>query len=60
MSAGPAARIIGDFPIALPRPRDVADIKLSPAFHEVHRRIWTLLKQEVLKAYGQMEEGTQA
>jgi NitT/TauT family transport system ATP-binding protein len=59
MSAGPSARIIGDFPIALPRPRDVADIKLSRAFQDVHRKIWALLKQEVLKAYSQIDEGTQ-
>ncbi|MEQ1938554.1 ABC transporter ATP-binding protein [Mesorhizobium sp. CN5-321] len=57
MSAGPAARIIGDFPIALPRPRDVADIKLSAGFQEAHRLIWTMLKEEVLKAYGQTAEG---
>jgi len=57
MSAGPAARIVGDFPIALPRPRDVADIKLSAGFQEAHRLIWTMLKEEVLKAYGQTAEG---
>ena len=27
MSAGPAARIIGDFAVALPRPRDIAEVQ---------------------------------
>ena len=51
MSTGPAARIIGDFPIALERPRDIGEIKLEPAFQALHRDIWHLLKKEVLKAY---------
>jgi NitT/TauT family transport system ATP-binding protein len=51
MSAGPAARIIGDWPVALPRPRDIAEIRLERAFHELHRDIWMTLKAEVLKTY---------
>jgi len=53
MSAGPAARIIGDWRVPLPRPRDIADIKLDPAFHALHREIWQMLKAEVLKGYEQ-------
>jgi len=56
MSAGPSARLIGDFPIALPRPRDISEIKLEAAFQAIHREIWHLLKREVLKAYGDLEE----
>ncbi|MBI1244736.1 MAG: ATP-binding cassette domain-containing protein [Alphaproteobacteria bacterium] len=55
MSAGPAARIIGDWRIALSRPRDIADIKLDPAFHALHRDIWQMLKSEVVKGYAQSE-----
>ncbi|MGN6550182.1 MAG: ABC transporter ATP-binding protein [Pararhizobium sp.] len=51
MSAGPAARIIGDFPIPLDRPRDIGEIKLEPKFQAAHREIWHMLKQEVMKAY---------
>ena len=40
MSAGPAARIIGDWKVALPRPRDIAEIKVERAFHDLHREIW--------------------
>ena len=53
MSAGPAARIIGDWTVALPRPRDIAEIKLDKAFHDLHREIWHMLKSEVLKGYAQ-------
>jgi len=52
MSAGPAARILGDHAIDLARPRDAADVRLSPRFHELHKAIWAELKTEVLKAYG--------
>jgi NitT/TauT family transport system ATP-binding protein len=57
MSAGPAARIIGDWKVGLPRPRDIADIKLERAFHELHREIWASLKAEVLKGYAQTGGG---
>jgi len=53
MSAGPAARIIGDWKVALPRPRDIAEVKLGPAFRDLHREIWAVLKAEVLKGYAQ-------
>jgi NitT/TauT family transport system ATP-binding protein len=51
MSAGPAARIIGDWSVALPRPRDIAEVRHEKAFQDLHREIWALLKAEVLKAY---------
>jgi NitT/TauT family transport system ATP-binding protein len=53
LSAGPATHPIGDFPIALPRPRDVAEIRLAPAFIALHDRIWHSMKEEVLKGYAQ-------
>ena len=53
MSAGPAARIIGDWRVELPRPRDTAEVKLDQAFHRLHREIWQKLKDEVLKGYAQ-------
>jgi NitT/TauT family transport system ATP-binding protein len=53
MSAGPAARIIGEWRVPLARPRDIAEVKLDRAFHELHREIWQVLKDEVLKGYAQ-------
>jgi sulfonate transport system ATP-binding protein len=57
MSAGPAARIIGDWRVPLPRPRDIAEIKLAPVFHRLHHDIWQMLKSEVLKGYAQTGGG---
>lgn len=54
MSAGPRARIIGDHPIAIERPRDASDVRLDPQFHEIHRAIWNQLKAEVVKAYAEI------
>jgi len=55
MSAGPAARIIGDWKVPLPRPRDIAEVKHEKPFQDLHREIWTVLKKEVLKGYAQTE-----
>jgi NitT/TauT family transport system ATP-binding protein len=55
MSAGPAARIIGDFRVALPRPRDIAEVRLEPDFHRIHKEIWSQLRLEVQKGYAQGE-----
>src|SRR5213595_2258441 len=51
LSAGPEAHPIGDFRIDLPRPRDVSEIRMTPAFLALHREIWAAMKEEVLKAY---------
>ncbi len=55
MSAGPAASIIGDWRVPLARPRDISEVRLDPAFHELHRNIWHKLKTEVVKGYAQSE-----
>lgn len=53
MSAGPASRPIGEFAIDIPRPRDVAEVKMTPRFLELHAAIWGVLREEVLKGYQQ-------
>jgi NitT/TauT family transport system ATP-binding protein len=58
MSAGPAARIIGTFPIDLPRPRDIGDIRHQPRFNDLHAAIWATLRDEVKKAYAFGEGST--
>jgi NitT/TauT family transport system ATP-binding protein len=57
MSAGPAAGILGDWPVPLSRPRDIAEVKLDPAFARIHREIWQMLKSEVLKGYARTGGG---
>jgi NitT/TauT family transport system ATP-binding protein len=53
MSAGPGSHPIGEFAIDLPRPRDVAEVKVVPRFMELHAAIWAVLREEVLKGYQQ-------
>jgi NitT/TauT family transport system ATP-binding protein len=53
MSAGPASRPIGEFAIDLPRPRDVAEVRTAPRFIELHRAIWDVMRDEVLRGYQQ-------
>jgi NitT/TauT family transport system ATP-binding protein len=53
LSAGPATRPIGEFEIDLARPRDVAEVRTQPRFVELHRQIWNVLRDEVLKGYAQ-------
>jgi NitT/TauT family transport system ATP-binding protein len=60
LSAGPATHPIGDYVIDLPRPRDVSEIRLTPAFIALHDRIWHAMKAEVLKGYQQTRNRTSA
>jgi NitT/TauT family transport system ATP-binding protein len=53
MSAGPSSKIIGDWRVPLKRPRDISEVRLEKEFHELHREIWNVLKDEVLKGYAQ-------
>ncbi len=56
LSAGPETRPIGEYAIDLPRPRDVAEIRLTPRFIELHTEIWHRMKDEVLKGYAQQQK----
>ncbi len=53
LSAGPGSHPIGEFSIDIPRPRDVAEVKMTPRFIELHQAIWDVLREEVLKGYAQ-------
>jgi len=51
LSAGPA-RIKGVYEVDLPRPRDVAEIRLNPRFTALYNRIWADLREEVRRSQG--------
>jgi NitT/TauT family transport system ATP-binding protein len=55
LSAGPGTHPIGEFVIDLPRPRDVAEVRMQPRFVELHAAIWAVLRDEVLKGYAQQK-----
>jgi NitT/TauT family transport system ATP-binding protein len=48
---------VGEWTVPLPRPRDIADIRLEALFHKLHREIWAVLKAEVLKTYAAGSNG---
>ncbi len=56
LSAGPGSHPIGEFAVDLPRPRDVAEVRATPRFVELHQAIWAVLRDEVLKGYRQQLE----
>ncbi len=56
LSAGPEARPLGEYLIDIPRPRDVAEVRLTPRFLELHTEIWHAMKDEVLKGYAQQRK----
>jgi NitT/TauT family transport system ATP-binding protein len=49
LSCGPA-RVKGDYPVPLQRPRDVAEIRLERAFNDIYTRIWSDLREEVKRS----------
>ena len=53
LSAGPASQPIGEFRVDIERPRDVAEVKMTARFVELHAAIWAVLREEVLKGYRQ-------
>lgn len=52
LSAGPASHVVRRYPVDLERPRNLLDLRTQPAFMDIYRRIWSDLKQEVLRSHG--------
>ena len=50
-TAGPAARIKGDYRIDLPRPRNVAETSFARGFVELYQRVWADLREEVMQSH---------
>ncbi len=51
LTAGPRARLKGDYPVSLPRPRNVVEARFIPGFAEIYEHVWTDLREEVLASY---------
>src|SRR5262252_8578270 len=49
-TAGPGT-VKGSYPIALPRPRNVSEIRFEPQFQRIYQEIWTDLRDEVQVSY---------
>jgi NitT/TauT family transport system ATP-binding protein len=50
LTAGPGT-VKGVYPVDLPRPRNVAEIRLLPEFARIYKEIWNDLRDEVLVSY---------
>jgi NitT/TauT family transport system ATP-binding protein len=50
LSAGPAARIVAQHRVTLERPRDLMELRTAPAFVDLYRKIWAVLREEVVKS----------
>jgi NitT/TauT family transport system ATP-binding protein len=57
LSAGPAARVVARHPIALERPRELMDLRTTPAFVDLYRAIWAVLREEVIKSQRTVTHG---
>jgi NitT/TauT family transport system ATP-binding protein len=51
LTAGPAATVKATYPIDLPRPRTVQEIRFQPHFVDLYQQIWQALGAEVNIAY---------
>src|SRR5205085_7573502 len=50
-TAGPNVTIKGDYPVRLPRPRNVVEVRFVPGFAELYQTLWRDLKEEVMASY---------
>jgi NitT/TauT family transport system ATP-binding protein len=50
-TAGPNATLKGDYPVRLPRPRNVAEARFISGFAEIYETVWRNLREEVMAAY---------
>ena len=55
LSAGPAARIVARHAVTLERPRDLMELRTAPAFVDLYRAIWAVLREEVVKSQRAVE-----
>jgi NitT/TauT family transport system ATP-binding protein len=50
LSAGPASRVVARYAVTLERPRDLMELRTSPAFVDLYKATWSVLRQEVIKS----------
>ena len=56
ITAGPGT-VKSNYAVDLPRPRNVAEIRLQPHFLEIYEEIWSDLRDEVLVSYERQKRG---
>lgn len=56
LSAGPASRVVGVYPVELPRPRSLDELPFEPTFQDLCRTIGTDLRTEVMKSHERADD----
>ena len=56
ITAGPGT-VKSNYKVELPRPRNVAEIRLQPRFTDIYEEIWKDLRDEVLVSYERQKRG---
>jgi sulfonate transport system ATP-binding protein len=57
LSAGPESHVVSHHPVDLPRPRDLMELRMTPAFVDLHRAMWAVLRDEVIKSQREAPRG---
>jgi NitT/TauT family transport system ATP-binding protein len=57
LSAGPRSHLKGDYPVELPRPRNVVEARFTPGFADIYERVWNGLREEVMATYARSPRG---
>ena len=50
LSAGPASRVVARHRVTLERPRDLMELRTTPAYVDLYRTLWGVLREEVVKS----------
>jgi NitT/TauT family transport system ATP-binding protein len=50
LSAGPSARVVARHQVTLDRPRDLMELRTLPAFVDLYRALWVVLREEVVRS----------
>ena len=50
LSAGPESHIVSHQDVALPRPRDLMELRTTPEFVDLYRAMWAVLRDEVIES----------
>jgi NitT/TauT family transport system ATP-binding protein len=50
LSAGPASRVVARHAVTLDRPRDLLELRTTPAFVDLYRSVWAVLRDEVIRS----------
>ena len=50
LSAGPSTRVVARHQVTLDRPRDLMELRTLPAFVDLYRALWVVLREEVVRS----------